>query len=459
MNNDLQYFESHYEQILQEFAHFLSFRSVSSDNRYLTDCINCAHFLTGKLQNIFTTELWEYPGHPPVIYAYHRHIDPSKPTLLIYNHYDVQPADLSDGWLGDPFIMRKCGNKIFARGASDNKGQCFYALQALQYYYQSRQCFPVNILWIIEGEEEHGSPALQTFIHEKESAFHADHCLILDGGFPSAQFPCINIGARGLVTMKVTLKEGDQDMHSGIFGGKAYNVNRALAQLLSSLYHSDHSIAVENFYQDVTLPEEGSAIPIQILEGQNVHHANFSPVLYAPATNSEEAVRLYPTLDINGMSGGYTGPGFKTVIPHQATAYLSCRLVPYQRPKKVAEQIIQHLKNRVPSSLEFSYEIFEGSPGWRQPKDLPIISILNDVYSSIYHRPCFTTYMEATIPIAPLLEKASGAKPVIGGVSYYSDAIHAAEENFSKDQLRNGFLSICQLLDKLGKHSETCFTS
>lgn len=449
MDNDLRYFDSHYEQILQELSDFLSFRSISSDPRYLTDCTNCAHFLREKLKPIFSTELWELPGHPPTLYATY-HADSSLPTLLIYNHYDVQPADLADGWLGDPFIMRRHGEHIVARGASDNKGQCFYTLKALQYYYQSRKSFPVNIKWILEGEEECGSPALTTFIHEKEIAFHSDYCLILDGGFPSAKYPCISIGARGLVTMKITLREGGQDMHSGLFGGKAYNVNRALAQLLSSLHHSDHSIAVEGFYQDALLPENSDTLSTKTLGMPSPCPTDFSPVIYPPASTPEEAACFYPTLEINGMSGGYTGPGFKTVIPHQATAYLSCRLVPGQHPQKVAKQVIQHLQKRVPPSLQFSYEIFEGSPGWRHTADLPIVPKLQDVYALLYRKPCLATCMEATIPIAPLLEKASQSQPVIGGVSYFSDAIHSAEENFSKEQLKNGFLSLCLFLDRLG---------
>ncbi|MEF9520276.1 M20/M25/M40 family metallo-hydrolase [Chlamydia crocodili] len=453
MNSDLNYFESHYEKLLKEFSDFLHFRSISADPNCLANCKSCADFLVDNLKDIFSIELWEKPGHPPIICATYHEAGSTSPTLLLYNHYDVQPADLTDGWLADPFTMRREGERLIARGASDNKGQCFYTWKALEHYYQSRKSFPVNITWIIEGEEESDSPALKSFVKEKQEALQADYFLIVDGGFSSAKSPSVSIGARGLVTMKVTLEEGSKDMHSGIFGGIAYNVNRALAEMLAKLHHSDNSIAVEGFYNDVSLPKESELcdIPKGNLLKDGEKTLGFCPTLYAPATTAEEALSLYPTLEINGISGGYTGPGFKTVIPHKATAYLSCRLVPNQNPEKTAKQVIQHLKNLVPPTLKFSYEIFEGSPGWRSSPNLPIVVALQEIYSELYHEPCLRLFMEATIPIASLLGEISKTEPIICGTSYLSDAIHAAEENFSLEQIKNGFLSICLLLDKLGK--------
>ncbi|WP_348663032.1 M20/M25/M40 family metallo-hydrolase [Chlamydia vaughanii] len=453
MNYDLNYFENHYEKFLKEFSDFLHFRSISADPNCSTDCKNCADFLVDSLKDIFSIELWEKPGHPPIICATYHEAGSTAPTLLLYNHYDVQPADISDGWLADPFTMRKQGESIIARGASDNKGQCFYTLKALQHYYHSRKGFPVNITWIIEGEEESNSTALKTLIQEKKEALRADYFLIVDGGFSSPQAPCVSVGARGLVTMKISLEEGSKDMHSGIFGGIAYNVNRALAEMLSTLHHSDNSIAIEDFYDDVVLPKDNECcdVPQGNLMEDGEQNLGFRPTLYAPAATPEEALSLYPALDINGISGGYTGPGFKTVIPYKATAYLSCRLVPNQNPEKVAKQVIQHLEKHVPANLKFSYEIFEGSPGWRSSPNLPIVLALQEIYSNLYDKPCLRIFMEATIPIASLLGEISQAEPVICGVSYLSDAIHAAEENFSTEQMKNGFLSICLLLDKLGK--------
>ncbi|QXE26863.1 M20/M25/M40 family metallo-hydrolase [Chlamydia buteonis] len=453
MNNDLNYFESHYQKLLKEFSDFLHFRSISADPSCLVNCESCAAFLVDNLKDIFSIELWEKPCHPPIIYATYREAGSTAPTLLLYNHYDVQPADMSDGWLADPFTMRKKGEHLIARGASDNKGQCFYTWKALEHYYQSRKGFPVNITWIIEGEEESDSTALKAFVQEKKEQLQADYFLIVDGGFSSAKAPAVSIGARGLAIMKIALEEGQKDMHSGIFGGIAYNVNRALAEMLASLHHNDNSIAVEGFYDDVSLPKESERgdYPKSNLLKDGEKSLGFRPTLYSPATTVEEALSVYPTLDINGISGGYTGPGFKTVIPYKATAYLSCRLVPKQDPQKTVKQVIQHLEKLVPPTLKFSYEIFEGSPGWRSSPNLPIVLALQEIYSQLYHQPCLRVFMEATIPIASLLGSISKTEPIICGTSYLSDAIHAAEENFSLEQMRNGFLSICLLLDKLAK--------
>ncbi|EPP34459.1 peptidase M20/M25/M40 family protein [Chlamydia ibidis] len=443
----LSHFDKELNSFLQEFSDFINFPSISANPENLKDCNLCALFLIEKLKTIFSIELWEKPNHPPIIFAQYKNKNPSSPTLLIYNHYDVQPANLEDGWEDDPFSLREKDGKLFARGVSDNKGQCFYTWKALQYYYQSRGGFPVNITWIIEGEEESGSEALRYFIEDKNPVLRSDYVLIVDGGFTSAQCPSISIGARGLLTLKITLKEGESDMHSGTFGGIAYNVNRALVELLASFHNENNEISVNHFYDDVSLPENYK------ITNQNYtdHTWGFAPVLYPPAKTPKEASTIYPTIEINGISGGYTGPGFKTVIPCQATAFLSCRLVPNQNPEKITKAITEHLIQHTPKQVQLSYEFCQGNPGWRSSGNLPIANILREVYSELYGISCHEAFMEGTIPIATLLREASQAEPIICGTSYLTDNIHAAEENFSIDQMRKGFLSVYLILDKLAK--------
>ncbi|AGW38229.1 putative peptidase [Chlamydia pecorum PV3056/3] len=451
MHRNSEDFDLYSHEFIQEFSDFVRFPSLSSDSQYLGECKKCADFLMSRLDKLFSLELWEKEGHPPIIYAKNTQAGPGKPTLLLYNHYDVQPAELSDGWEGDPFILRQKNGRFYARGASDNKGQCFYTLKALQHYYNTRKCFPVNLIWLIEGEEESGSPALFSLIEEKRDQLKADAVLIIDGGFTSEDYPSLCIGSRGLLTMKVHVQEGTKDMHSGTFGGIAYNVNRALAEILSSLHNSDNSIAIEHFYDDITpiprdcLPDTPASDMIKECEKT----LGFHPTGYEPSYTPEEAGAYRPALDINGISGGYTGPGFKAVIPYRATAYLSCRLVPGQDPKKIATLVINHLQKRVPKALQFSYEILESCEGWRSSPHLPLVEILKEIYSKLYHKECLKLLMTATIPIAPTLGRIAGAEPIVCGTSYISDNIHAAEENFSLDQFRKGFLSICQLLDHL----------
>ncbi len=437
---DEDYFENRSKDFLEEFAQFLHFSSVSCDAHYLPNCHECAHFLVDRLRSIFAVELWEEPGHPPIIFASYKSPDPSAQTLLLYNHYDVQPANLSDGWLGDPFTMRRVEERLLARGASDNKGQCFYTWKALEYFYSLHSDFPLNISWVIEGEEESGSSLLKKIAEKKHEQLRADHFLIVDGGFASKESPSVLVGGRGIVTMVLTLEEGSQDMHSGTFGGIAYNVNRALAEALASLHNEDNSIAVEGFY-------EGMIAPIGSAEDDEPLVFAFTPTLYPPAKTPQEAASLYPTIEINGISGGYTGPGFKTVIPYKAVAYLSCRLIPNQDPQFVFECVSKHVKSRIPDSISCSLEMIDGSQGWRSPNGLRISSLLCGIYEKIYNKPCKEKNMTGSIPVAPLLAKVSGASAVVCGTSYHSDRIHAAEENFSIEQLRNGFLSIVRLLE------------
>ncbi|AAD19117.1 hypothetical protein CpB1017 [Chlamydia pneumoniae TW-183] len=456
MNLDSKHFDINSANFLEEFAKFISFPSISADSDHLQDCENCAHFLVDHVNKIFDVELWETPGHPPIIYASYKSEDPLSPTLMLYNHYDVQPAQLSDGWKGDPFILREENGNLYARGASDNKGQCFYTLKALQHYYESQGNFPLNIIWLIEGEEESGSLALFTWLEKKKEALRADYLLIVDGGFLSEKHPYVSIGARGIVSMKISLEEGNKDMHSGVLGGIAYNTNRALSEILSSLHHPDNSIAIEGFYDDLALPSDSDRpdLPKSDTLRECEENLGFRPQGYEASYSPEESA-LRPTVEINGISGGYTGPGFKTVIPYRATAYLSCRLVPNQDPDKAAHQVIHHLKQQVPSSLKFSYEILPGgSRGWRSSANLPIVKVLQEIYSDLYNEECLRLVMPATIPIGPLLGEAAQTSPIICGTSYLSDDIHAAEEHFSMDQLKKGFLSICQLLDKLPKIKE-----
>ncbi|WP_201456283.1 M20/M25/M40 family metallo-hydrolase [Chlamydia sp. 17-3921] len=451
MHQDFDYFDLHYKSFIKDFASFLSFPSLSSDPSHLNDCKKCAEFLITQLSDIFTIELWETEGHPPIIYASNKQAGPEKPSLLLYNHYDVQPAHISDGWCGDPFTLRQQGNYFYARGVSDNKGQCFYVLKALQYYYNTRGSFPINLIWLIEGEEESGSSSLFSLIEKKKSLLKADYLLIMDGGPSSAEYPSICVSGRGLVTLKVHLQEGTKDMHSGIFGGIAYNVNRALVEILSTLHKPDNSIAIEHFYDDI-IPIEESEHPDSLVSNiikECEGSLGFHPSGYESSYTPEEAAAYRPALDINGITGGYTGPGFKSVIPYQATAYISCRLIFGQQPEKIAQLIIDHLKKHTPATMKFSYEIHSGSEGWRIDPRLPIVHLLQKIYSELYQKNCLRLPMTATIPIGPTLGKISQAAPVICGTSYISDNIHAAEENFSLDQLRKGFISICRLLDEL----------
>lgn len=425
------------QEDLAEFKTFLSFPSISSEPGHKEDIENCFNWLKKKIDAIgFKTKRWETEGHP-TLFAESEHID-GKPTLLIYNHYDVQPVDPLDLWDSPPFEPVIKDNKVFARGAQDNKGQLFYTYLALKSFNKK---FPINIKWIIEGEEEMGSGGLEKILQKHSQDLKSDHLAIVDCGIPDAETPAVSLGMRGLITLEIEAIGTKGDLHSGTHGGIAYNPNRALAEMLGHVFDKDGRITIPKFYDTI--------IPLTEEEKGNVSF-DFDDKKYisdygAPATGGEKGLKtlernwLRPTFEINGMWGGYTGQGFKTVIPSKAYAKVSCRLVKGQDPAAMAELVANHFEKSAPPGIQIKVSRhLGGGPATLTTPKSKVVQAFAKAFAKVFNKPCKYILEGASIPIVASLSKASGAEVVLVGVGLATDQIHAPNEHFGLDRFEKG---------------------
>lgn len=432
---------------LQEFFDFLRFASISSDPAYAGDMHMCVQWLKTRLEALpLHVEIWHNEGHP-VLFASYMEAGPNQPTVLLYNHYDVQPVEPLEAWHSPPFTPEVRDGEVYARGAQDNKGQCFFVLQALRKLFKEHGKLPINFKWIIEGEEEIGSRHLPELLQSKQGLLAADYLLIVDVGVAGLDMPSVTLGVRGIVTMEMTLKGSSGDLHSGIHGGMVYNPLHAMVEMLASLRDANGRVTVPQFYDAVDHPPESLLADCT---------AQFSPERYArdfatTATGGEREFPplarawLRPTIEINGINGGYSGTGFKTVIPAVAIAKFSARLVPHQDPKTIAESIRAVLLARVPKGIDANITIFPGmGEAVRADPKSPLVQAFVKSYEHVFSKPCTCSLDGGSIPITAVLQRVSGGDVLLVGLGLPTDHIHAPNEHFGVERLNQGALMIAQ---------------
>lgn len=442
------------EEALRDYFTFLKFKSVSSEKEHVHDVKACADWLVTYLKNMgFKVELWEIEGHHPTIFASFE-VSKSKPTLLIYNHYDVQPIDPLEAWNSPPFEPTERDGEIYARGAQDNKGQCFYTVQALKALLKHEGTLPVNVKLCIEGEEECGSIGLAKILKEKSKELKADFLAIVDVGIPAKNQPAVTLGARGLVTMDVEVQGTNVDLHSGSHGGLVYNPIHALVEILNSVRLPNGKVAIPSFYDDVLPLTSEEKKELSFTFDENEYEKKFG----CKVTGGEkefsplERISVRPTFEVNGISGGYSGLGFKTVIPSIASAKISCRLVPNQEPKKIAELVKQYLEKKAPPGVKVSVHIHQGGgKAVRAKLDSKVSQAFVKAYQAIFNTPCKFIFEGGSIPIVTELSKASESEVVFVGLGLSGDQIHAPNEHFGLDRFEKGFKLIIHALHELGK--------
>ena len=449
-----QAYASKREAILSDFFTFLQFPSVSSEPEYHPGLQSCLDWLKGYIAKMpFHIEVWPTEGHP-VLFASYTKAGPDKPTLLIYNHYDVQPVDPLDEWHSPPFKPTLRDGQVYARGAQDNKGQCFFVLQALKALFERHQQLPVNIKLCIEGEEEIGSPGLSKVIEQKKEELKADYLLVVDVGINSLEEPAVCLGVRGIVTLDVTCQGSETDMHSGSNGGIVYNPIHALVEILSKLRDAKGAITIPHFYDEVTTQTE---------EQLKTYEMHFNPAQYrkelgAEPTGGEEGLSplerawLRPTVEINGITGGYTGQGFKTVIPALASAKISCRLVPDQDPYITGKRVCDFLISQAPPGVKVSAKILPGvGTAVRADPLSPLVKAFTESYTEVFGRSCARILGGGSIPITAKLQQATGAQVLLIGLGLPGDRIHAPNEHFGLDRLEKGYLIVARAIERLGE--------
>jgi len=445
-------FRSQERKLLEEYLTFLRFPSISADPARREDLRLCADWLVKEISDSpMEVEVWNQDD-APIIFASYMEAGPKQPTLLIYNHYDVQPVDPIDLWHNDPFKPTKVGNLIYARGAQDNKGQCFYVLSALKLYLRHRKMLPINIKWIIEGEEEFGSQALSRLVKEKAQKLECDYLLIVDLAMRDQNHPAITLGTRGITTMEVDVKATKGDLHSGSHGGLAYNPLHALSEILSSLRDKRGVIQVPGFYDDVTTPKAEELAKINFAFSAEDYKDQFGalPTGGEKGFSPLERNWLRPTLEINGIGGGYQGPGGKTVIPALAHAKLSCRLVPNQEPKHIASLVKNYIEAQAPEGVEVAVTIHEGmGKPVRTSLDSGIIKALEAACIAVWRKHPEYILEGASIPVVSDFKEHLKGEIGMFGVGLPSDNIHAPNECFGWDRMELGFLTISKLIDAL----------
>jgi len=447
-----EFFDNEKKAHLAEFFEFLRFQSISSEEAFRPQVAECADWLKERIKELgFKVELWPADDHP-VLFAEKSCGVPGAKTILFYNHYDVQPVDPLELWKTPPFEPIERDGEIYARGAQDNKGQLFYVYLAIKALLKLNGSLPVNIKWVIEGGEECGSVGLARIVHEKKEALKSDFLTIVDVGIASMQAPSVTLGTRGLVTFEMKVTGSSTDLHSGVHGGLAYNPLHAIVEILGSLRNPDGSINIPGFYDSVVPTDEATLSQIELGFDEAGYEKTFGAAPKGGEKKLPPKVRnwLRPTLEINGLHGGYGGSGFKTVIPKEAMAKFSCRLVAGQDPQKIAALVTKRILEIAPDAVSVEVTALAGSgSAARGDERSAAVKAFSKALTEVFERPCKFVFEGASIPVLPELTKASGAQMMLMGLGLATDNIHAPNEHFSVERLKKGMCTIALGLEYL----------
>jgi acetylornithine deacetylase/succinyl-diaminopimelate desuccinylase-like protein len=438
MSVQKQYLEQNKERFINELLDLLRIPSISADPKYKGDVINTAEAVKKSLVEVGADncELIETPGYP-VVYG-EKIIDPNLPTVLVYGHYDVQPADPLDLWHSGPFepVIKKTElhpeGAIFARGACDDKGQMFMHVKAFEIMIKTNT-LPCNVKFMIEGEEEVGSSNLGYFLKANKDKLKGDVILISDTSVIANDTPSITTGLRGLSYLEVEVTGPNRDLHSGIYGGAVANPINILCEMISSLKDQNNHISIPGFYDDVEILSEKeradmAKAPFSLDEYKK--HLNIDDVRGEEGFSTNERTSIRPSLDVNGIWGGYIGEGAKTVLPSKAYAKISMRLVPNQNCDKITSLFQKYFERVAPKSVKVKVTPHHGGNPVVTPTDTPAYKAAHLAMLETYGKAPIPKREGGSIPIVALFEEVLGLKSVLMGFGLNSDAIHSPNEHY-----------------------------
>jgi acetylornithine deacetylase/succinyl-diaminopimelate desuccinylase-like protein len=436
---------------VEELKELLRIPSISSLSEHKEDVQKAASWISNKLNQIGMehVEITQTKGHP-IIYADWIHQE-NAPTVLVYGHYDVQPVDPVNLWVTPPFEPTIRDEKIFARGATDDKGQMFLHIKAVETLLELNGKLPVNIKFCIEGEEEIGSPNLPHFLTESKEKLSCDVVVISDSDMWDKGIPAITYSLRGLCSLEVSLNTANSDLHSGMYGGGVQNANHLLVQLLSTLHDSNGKVDVEHFYDEVMVLTEFEKEQIKAL-GFDEEKLKKSLGL-TNLTGGEksypysERISSRPTLEINGLWGGFQGEGTKTVIPNEAHAKITCRLVNNQDPKKIQELVKKHLDEHAPKGCTVKVSLGDVGNPFLTPIDSPMIQKAAEAYKNVYEKSPVYKREGGSIPIVSDFNQTLNVPVVLMGFGLPDENLHAPNEHFNLENFDKGILTICAFLE------------
>jgi len=439
-----EYQEKNKDRFLEELLALLRIPSVSARNENKKDMLVCAEAVKSRLMEAGAENVKLIPttGHPVVFGE--KITDTSKPTVLVYGHYDVQPADPLELWNSGPFDPVIKDGKIYARGSCDDKGQFYMHIKALEIMTKTNS-LPVNIKFIIEGEEEIGSAHLAEFLEENKALLKADVILISDTSMLSMETPSIDVGVRGLSYIEIELTGPNRDLHSGVYGGAVANPITILAQMIATLHDENNHITIPGFYDDVvnsTDEERKAMAKAPFDEAAYKKDLGVKNLWGEKGYTTNERTGIRPTLELNGIWGGYTGEGAKTVLPSKATAKISCRLVPNQKSEKMTRLIMDHLKKIAPDCV--SVNIFEhhGGDPYMTPVDSIEYEAASKAIEKTFGKKPIPVRGGGSIPITALFESVLHCKTVFMGFGLDSDNLHSPNEKYDLFNFYKGIETI-----------------
>ncbi|MGN6548937.1 MAG: dipeptidase [Pararhizobium sp.] len=449
--------DANLDSSLERLFALLRIPSISTDPAYAKDCRKAAEWLAATLAELgFEASVRDTPGHPMVV-AHAPAAAADAPHVLFYGHYDVQPVDPLEEWTSDPFAPEvrqgPSGRKVITgRGAADDKGQLMTFVEACRAYRDERGGLPCRITILFEGEEESGSPSLKPFLEANAAELKADFALICDTSMWDAETPAISAGLRGLVGEQVTVRAADRDLHSGYFGGAAANPIHVLAKVLADLHDDTGRVTLSGFYDGVEETPENVKASWAAL-GQSDERFLGTVGLSIPSGEKGRSVLeltwARPTAEVNGIKGGYTGEGFKTVIPSTATAKVSFRLVGQQDPARIRRAFRQFVEERIPADCSVEFHEHGGSPAIHLPYDSPLLTTAKTALSDEWPKPAVTIGMGGSIPIVGDFQSRLGMDSLLVGFGLSDDRIHSPNEKYELTSFHKGIRSWIRILSAL----------
>ncbi len=441
----------------RELAELVAIPSVSTDPARAADVRRAVEWVAARLGRTgdVDVEIWETPRHPAVYGGWNG--APGAPTVLVYGHADVQPPDPVDAWVSPPFELTERNGRLYGRGVSDDKASMLLPILAAEAFFASGSRPPVNLRFLIEAEEEIGSPSLAALVRDRRDALACDVVLSADGGMWRAESPSVTVSARGLCSLDFTVRGAARDLHSGRHGGGVANPLHAAAALIASLHDDDGRVAVDGFYDDVA--------PLEPAVTESLARLTFDEAAYlravgAPAAFGEPgfgtlARQWYrPTLEVNGLYGGYQGPGRKTVLPGEAHAKITCRLVENQQPEEIAARVRLHLERRCPPGVTLTIEEGDrGSPAYRVSTASPAVHAAIETFEEAFGQPVDVVGMGGTVPIAAMLRETLGVDTVFFSFSVADEDIHAPNEFYRPERFRTGLRAWPAMWRRLATHA------
>ncbi len=449
------YIDGRREDILSQLLDFLRIPSVSTDPEHGADIRATAGWVADRLREAgpLAVELLETGGHP-VVYAEWLGV-PGRPTVLVYGHYDVQPADPLGEWRSPPFSPEIRDERIYARGVSDDKGPMFIPIKTAEAFFATGGRLPINVKFLLEGEEEIGSPHLAEFVARHAGKLNADYALSADGAMWRPTEPSLTIGSRGLVALDLEVRGPRTDLHSGRHGGAIQNPLHALAALVAGLHRHDGTVAVDGFYEGVEEPSDADRRGMAALgfDEAGYREAVGVPDLYGESGYSTLERQWYrPTLEVNGLYGGYQGSGSKTVVPSVAHAKITCRLVPGQVPGEVLRRVIDHLETHTPPGVTVQVTPHAGgAPAYRIDAAHPALRIAQQVLRRRYGQEPAVVLMGGTLPISDIFRRVLGIDTIYFSFSTADEDFHAPNEFFRLSRLWDGIAAWTDFWRTAGK--------